>query len=821
MDKPRSLRELRFRSWLGLALVDFELEGMAKAEHWLTAAAEAASEQSPMLAMLSSQRASLLARTGQFGEALSEINRGVDHLDALPTRDQSALLLTQGTIVMQLGQPVEAQRIFARSAEIAMAGGHNKEAFMSRSNQGYAAYLQGDLPTALELLSHAEAMTTEVSGAIVRLDRGRVLIDAGLLREAGAVLREAADLTGEDSHHQVLAEIELELAKVHARLDQLSVAREWVTSAHRRFTERGEPRRAAQASVVLDEIDLLGTGHAESVLARAKQRQHIVANADRYLCAHHYLVAARAAWQSGRASEASASLKEVTSTSVSLRPRALLQVAELKARLARHHHDEAAARRVLAQAPHVILREQIGSASTDLRTAISSSAASAAALHLELSLGRGPQELFNTTERWRALTHRLKPVQPPPDAERDGLLTQVREVRIRLAEDPSLSVQERDALQIRERQLRLRIREHSWALGSDAVQPAARIDYRSTRQTLVEQETDLVSFFVAGGVVHAVTVRSGRGRVTQLAPEATVRESARRATSDLDALGRHDLGAFAGAVTSSLQAEMQQLQELLMRPLGLGSRRLLIVPNGQTIGLPWAMMPVLAGVPITVSASATEWTTRTRALGERPAAAPGATAGQDRGNRDVDRRIVAIAGPGLNAADEEVRDVCGVWSEADCIPAEHGTAARLRTALAEADLVHVAAHGSHLEQNPMFASVRMSDGPLFVYDVESSGVGADLVVLSACEVGRSTMRGGLEPVGLASGLLGLGATSVVAGLCRIPDAAARETMGLLHRELFAGRRSDEALAAAIAAGPPVAGAFVLSGTATAFRPSRP
>ena len=39
-------------------------------------------------------------------------------------------------------------------------------------------------------------------------------------------------------------------------------------------------------------------------------------------------------------------------------------------------------------------------------------------------------------------------------------------------------------------------------------------------------------------------------------------------------------------------------------------------------------------------------------------------------------------------------------------------------AVDEADLVHVAAHGTHQQESPLFSSLRMHDGPLTVYDFE-------------------------------------------------------------------------------------------------------
>ncbi|WP_153398563.1 CHAT domain-containing protein, partial [Ornithinicoccus halotolerans] len=134
-------------------------------------------------------------------------------------------------------------------------------------------------------------------------------------------------------------------------------------------------------------------------------------------------------------------------------------------------------------------------------------------------------------------------------------------------------------------------------------------------------------------------------------------------------------------------------------------------------------------------------------------------------------------------------------------------------ALLEADVVHVAAHGTHQQENPMFASVLLHDGPLYVYDLQHTGVGAAHVVLGACEVGRSTVRPGEEALGLTAGLLGLGAQCVVAGMGQVPDDVSLAAMGRYHAALAKGRPSDEAMAEAVEATDPLAAAFQVAGAA--------
>src|SRR4029078_9372167 len=94
---------------------------------------------------------------------------------------------------------------------------------------------------------------------------------------------------------------------------------------------------------------------------------------------------------------------------------------------------------------------------------------------------------------------------------------------------------------------------------------------------------------------------------------------------------------------------------------------------------------------------------------------------------------------------------------------DSATTDSLRQALARADVVHVAAHGTHQQEIRLVSSVRVTDGPLYAYELDAGDRPAPCVVLSACEAGLSTVRPGDEGLGLTRVLPHLGSWSVVAG----------------------------------------------------------
>ena len=102
-----------------------------------------------------------------------------------------------------------------------------------------------------------------------------------------------------------------------------------------------------------------------------------------------------------------------------------------------------------------------------------------------------------------------------------------------------------------------------------------------------------------------------------------------------------------------------------------------------------------------------------------------------------------------------------------------------------ARVVHLAAHGTHEAQSPLFSSVQMADGPVFAHEFPRP-VAAEHVALSACDVGQFSTRAGDEPLGLAIALLSLGATSVLAAVAPVADHVAADAMVAYHRPLARG-----------------------------------
>jgi len=131
------------------------------------------------------------------------------------------------------------------------------------------------------------------------------------------------------------------------------------------------------------------------------------------------------------------------------------------------------------------------------------------------------------------------------------------------------------------------------------------------------------------------------------------------------------------------------------------------------------------------------------------------------------------------------------------VRAESGaTRAVLSSEGRRAATIHIAAHGVFRPDAPLFSHVQLADGPLTTADVFNLDFRAGLVVLSACETGRSVLGGGDELVGLSRAFLHAGAASLLVSQWRVDDRSTSILMTRFYEALRDGKTPVEALCAA-------------------------
>jgi CHAT domain-containing protein len=152
-----------------------------------------------------------------------------------------------------------------------------------------------------------------------------------------------------------------------------------------------------------------------------------------------------------------------------------------------------------------------------------------------------------------------------------------------------------------------------------------------------------------------------------------------------------------------------------------------------------------------------------------------------------------VEGPSLPGATTEVRRLRALYPDAVAISPPESTTAEVLRRLDGAGLVHLACHGWLRADNPLFSSLVLSDGPLTVQELHTSGVAPHRLVLASCQSGADVAYAGDEVVGFIGSVLARGTAGVVASVAAVPDVAAVDLMYALHERLTQGRTLAHAL----------------------------
>jgi hypothetical protein len=401
-------------------------------------------------------------------------------------------------------------------------------------------------------------------------------------------------------------------------------------------------------------------------------------------------------------------------------------------------------------------------------------------LRIAAASGR-PELLFEWSERARMLAGRVLPVRPPGDPELAADLTELRRINAS-AGGVRVPADREDA------ELRRRVRERAWqSPGSGAVtEPCGLEDLRR----VLADRTALAAHVVAAGRLVAVVVTDAGVTRHDLGPRDRLDELLGGLLPDLDVAATELPAAVALAVREELAARLGDLADTLVAPLlpALGDRDVVLTPSGVLAGTPWTLLPGLHGRPVTVAQSATTW------LGRRTTPLRTGRAG-------------LVAGPRVARAEAEVHAAASAWPEVTgLLTGAAATAAAVSELAAAVDVLHLAAHGRHSAENPMFSGLELVDGPWFGYDIDQLPAVPDVVLLSACELGRSSVRWGEELIGMTTAWLHAGARCVVASAAAVSDEVAHDVLVRVHRGLGDGEQPASALARALpavgAGGPP-------------------
>ena len=721
------------------------------------------------------QHGVLLLQEGRVADAISQLDGAVDLIDDADPEDQCKILISRGEAHHQLGHIQSATEDFSHAVDLSRRYGLTELEFAARHNLGYMHYLAGNLPRSLELMPTVEQAASDHYKGVVGIDRSRVLLSAGLVAEADRTLLEASAALERTEMLPLLADAELARAEVALLAGNYALAQEVSRTAVSRLRQRSNPRAIALGELVVLRAD------AEA----GKRADKLVRTADR-LAATLSRLGLR-----DQARLARLIAIEYTGPSRRGRPRPLPTISAgqaldlrlygrlVRTKLAFARGNRRAGERQARAGMAELMKHQAQFGSLDLQTSSAAHGVSLAALAVteELAADR-PVAVLAWLERARAISSRITPVRPPEDAITADLLTQLRWVMGQLEHEEAES-ERVEPLRKRRQNLQREIRARSWT-----VQGTGSVDQvpKTIEMQAALDGAALVTTFGIDDEIHGIVLTRHGCWMQRLTTMAEAERLVRRITADLDALALgHVPEPLRTSARNSLARGLRTLDELLVTPLNLPDAPIVLVPPGRLAALPWGDLPTLKGRPLTVAPSAAAWLgAHARFLRK---AGP----------------VVAVAGPDLGRADQEVADVAQSWPGCETLTGTEATGEAFLNAINGAHLVHVAAHGRHERESPLFSSIRLVDGPVVGYDLDRVSQSPQQVVLSACELGLATVRPGDEALGLTRALLHSGTSTIISGVAKVSDAGAADLMVDYHRRLAAGAAPAYALAEALEA----------------------
>jgi tetratricopeptide (TPR) repeat protein len=731
----------------------------------------------------------LLARFEESAEDLREARRlfagGGDQV-----WEQRALNL-EGLVDVGLGNLEAAAQAFASYGALAASSGDPYDAALARHNTGWLGFVRGDLPLALEMYADAHERYDAVGMTSVDLVYDRCLgyLAAGLASDALEVVEQA--LVARPLLPREESDLLLAVAEAALAAGDWSRARTAADDASRlmRKQSRDIPRLHAELLAITARTEAgLPAGpllrRTERLVARAREVEFSE-------LAQALLLGARLA-ERIRSPRAAALRQEWldeaaafrSSTSGRIRVLGWLALAQ------RHEIDGnvAGVLRACDAGLRALDEHRATLGSQELRATASGHGARLAELGTRTAFASGDtRQMLRWSERWRANSLTVPPAYDEHDPAITADLAALRAQHRRIA-DSRADGTPTDRLEGRAARLEQSVRQRMFHLRGSGVAPSS-FDVAELLDTLAANDTVLVELTEVDGHLHALV--AGRGRVRRVdVGEA----AAARAAVDFS------LFALRGAARgrrSQLEMAGARLQRALLGSAldRIGDSRVVVSGTSDLQGVPWGLLPGLAGRPVTSTPSARLWL---RACATTPA--------------EPDRRVMLV-GPGLASGGAEVPAVAAHDPAAEVLDGDAATVEASLEALDGAALAHVAAHGHFRQDSPLFSSLILADGPLLVHDLHRLKRPPHRVVLSACESGELAPVGAQELLGLSAALLSMGTAGVVSSLGEVDDAATVQVMVALHASLREGHGLGEALLAARQA---AAGDQVLEATAASY-----
>jgi CHAT domain-containing protein len=738
----------------------------------------------------------------RYADALASYHKAAEVLERADVRDATtvALLTNQGIACTNLARIDEARRFFLRAEAQCEKLGLASLGAQAHYNRAFLEALRGDYRLALQLLEIAEQVFEEqgILDMVAASQRARaeIYLDLGMPAEArDLAARAAAGFTKQGMAFDA-ALCQADEARGLILLGDADAALLLLSEADGFFRARGHRSRRAVVKL-LEARALLHTEPARAArlagsaaASFARMKAHCAGSEARRVLAEARLVQGRA----GSAERALLSSEPMTER---LPVGERLQVWALAGRIAADRRRDPEAKQRLRRAIRHLEAERRLIPGIELRARAFGDRVRVYHDLLAVTLRSARprfEEILQLVEaaRARGFRERAQVRDARTSARPDRTDEQLAAERVRLssltrrleeaeypergAPDPGVIRGLRTEIQALERSLADQIRRaEALGPGAQTWQGTACADEIAAR---LQADETLIEYALLGEQVLAL-VLSRRARAYRLLPvtTATLRAQVERIRFQLDALA---LAPHPDETLDfqrrSAEAVLHELHDTLVWPL-----QDLLPAQGRLIFVP---QHFLHRVPFECLRDAEHY------IDDRYIVSRCATADEllRRGQRSRRRGVLVsgtIAG-GPAAVGPELDEVAAHL--APCAPRvlRDAPAQTIMEAMSACRVIHLSAHGTFREDNPMFSRLSTVDGGLFLIDLVDRRLDADLVVLSACNSGQVFTGRGDDLAGVAHGFLAAGARQLVASTWRVHDDATRQLMGHFYRHYAPG-----------------------------------
>lgn len=328
--------------------------------------------------------------------------------------------------------------------------------------------------------------------------------------------------------------------------------------------------------------------------------------------------------------------------------------------------------------------------------------------------------------------------------------------------------------------------EDAGLAGLLAAEPASLDDLS---RELATDEAVVEYFFSDDRLSAFVVTHDGAEVRTSFADRRTIERHITGLRFQLEKFGLGNLYAEAHrqALRRSVDHHLDTLYHLLFEPIAdaVAGRKLTIIPHGALHYVPMHSLRrpngryLIEDTEVSYAPSAT-----VHRLCERRVASHAS-------RRDL--LAVGLADRFAPHIAEELASIGRLFGDRVLLEGPEATKAAFLENAPGSRYLHIATHGQLRQDNPMFSSVRLDDGPLNFYDVFDLSLDADLVTLSACNTGVNRLAPGDELSGLMRGFLYAGAPSLVVSLWAVNDRSTCELMQTFYGRLKDGESKRSAL----------------------------